>query len=202
MLGFERLKKFMGNKSEYRSAIRSRKLIRQAFMDILQECGSAKMTVTEIVRRADINRATFYAHYPDVQGVIDEIENEIIDKMFDVLRSAPQNDFLNDPKPLLVSIKSYVEDNIDSFRILVKANEALPFMEKMKIVFVEFMSGYEGLPADLRSDPRYPLRCMYFAGGLLSIYQQWLLGNLDCSLDTITVETGELIEYFASTVGK
>ena len=28
-----------------------------------------KITVTDIVTRADINRATFYAHYPDVRGV-------------------------------------------------------------------------------------------------------------------------------------
>ncbi|MBQ9733551.1 MAG: TetR family transcriptional regulator, partial [Clostridia bacterium] len=64
----------MGNKAEYRSALRSRRLIRDAFLALMQENGSAKMTVTEIVRRADINRATFYAHYSDVQAVISEIE--------------------------------------------------------------------------------------------------------------------------------
>ena len=192
----------MGNKAEYRSALRSRRLIRDAFLALMQENGSAKMTVTEIVRRADINRATFYAHYSDVQGVISEIENEIIGKMFDVLREAPQGDFLSNPKPLLDSIRVYVEENIDHFRILVKANEALNFMEKMKIVFVEFMLTYEGVPESIRSDPRYPLRCMYFAGGILSIYQQWLLGNLDCGLDTVSDETGALIEYFARSVGK
>ena len=192
----------MGNKAEYRSALRSRRLIRDAFLALMQENGSAKMTVTEIVRRADINRATFYAHYSDVQAVISEIENEIIGKMFDVLRTAPHGDFLSNPKPLLDSIRVYVEENIDHFRILVKANEALNFMEKMKIVFVEFMLTYEGVPESIRSDPRYPLRCMYFAGGILSIYQQWLLGNLDCGLDTVSDETGELIEYFARSVGK
>jgi len=191
----------MNSKAEYRSAIRSRKLIRDAFLDILQESGSAKMTVTEIVRRADINRATFYAHYPDVKGVVDEIENEIIGKMFDVLREAPQGDFLSDPQPLIESVSRYVEENISYFKILVKANEALPFMEKMKTVFVDFMRGYEGIPASIRLDPRFPLRCMYFAGGLLSIYQQWLLGNLNCSLSTLSDEVGELIKYFAENVG-
>lgn len=169
-------------------------------MGILQEGSSAKMTVTEIVRRADINRATFYAHYPDVQGVVDEIENEIIDKMFDVLRQAPQGDFFSDPQPLLGSINTYVEENIHFFRILVKANEALPFMEKLKLAFVDFMSSYESLPESLRADPRFTLRCMYFAGGLLSIYQQWLLGNLDCGLETISDEVGEFIGYFAQSL--
>ena len=187
----------MAGKAEYRSAIRSRRLIREAFMAILQESGTAKMTVTDIVRRADINRATFYAHYPDVQGVVDEIENEIIEKMFDVLLLSPHGDFFSDPKPLLKSVNSYVEENIAYFRVLVKANEALPFMEKMKVVFVDFMLSYTALPEELRRDPRFPLRCVYFAGGLLSIYQQWLLGNLNCGLDTVSAELEELIGYFA-----
>ena len=192
----------MSSKAEYRSAIRSRRLIREAFLAILQESGSARMTVTEIVRRADINRATFYAHYPDVQGVINEIENEIIGKMFDVLKEAPQGDFLSNPQPLIESVSRYVEENMAYFSILVKANEALPFMDKMKTVFVDFMRGYNGIPAAIRLDPRFPLRCMYFAGGLLSIYQQWLLGNLSCSMQVLSDEVGELIKYFAESVGR
>ena len=191
----------MSSKAEYRSAKRSRKLIRDAFLDILQENGSSKMTVTEIVRRADINRATFYAHYPDVKGVVDEIENEIIKKMLDVLKSAPQSDFFQNPAPLLHSVNSYVEENIDQFRILVKANEALPFMEKMKSVFVDFMSSYEMIPAEIRSDPRFSMRCIYFAGGIISSYQQWLLGTLECELEDLSRETENLLKFFRLSVG-
>lgn len=39
----------------------------------------------DIVTRAGLNRATFYAHYPDVRGVTEEIENELIAKMPEVL---------------------------------------------------------------------------------------------------------------------
>ena len=56
----------MAEKKEYRSAVRSRRMIRQAFMDLLHEKPLEKITATDIIRRADINRSTFYAHYPDV----------------------------------------------------------------------------------------------------------------------------------------
>ena len=58
-----------GQKAEYRSAIRSRRLIREAYTQLLKEKNLQKITVTDIVTRAEINRATFYAHYPDVRGV-------------------------------------------------------------------------------------------------------------------------------------
>ena len=49
-------------KAEYRSAIRSRKLINEALADLLTEKPLDKITVTDVVSRADINRGTFYAH--------------------------------------------------------------------------------------------------------------------------------------------
>ncbi|HNB53818.1 MAG TPA: TetR/AcrR family transcriptional regulator, partial [Anaerolineales bacterium] len=71
----------MGEKAEYRSSIRSKRLIRQAFVELLKEKDLEKITVTNIITRANINRGTFYAHYQDVRAVIEQIENEIIDKM-------------------------------------------------------------------------------------------------------------------------
>ena len=48
----------MAEKKEYRSAIRSRRLIRAALLELLQEKKFEKITVTDIVKRADINRST------------------------------------------------------------------------------------------------------------------------------------------------
>lgn len=84
----------MGQKAEYKSAIRSRRMIRTAYAELLKEKDLSKITVTDIVKRADLNRATFYAHYPDVRGVTEEIENEIIEKMMDILCEFQYTNFL------------------------------------------------------------------------------------------------------------
>ena len=63
----------MAERKEYRSAIRSRRLIHQAFLELLREKPFEKITVTDIVNRADINRSTFYAHYPDVRGLVEAL---------------------------------------------------------------------------------------------------------------------------------
>lgn len=46
-------------KAEYRSSIRSKQLINAALADLLQEKPLDKITVTDVVRRAGINRGTF-----------------------------------------------------------------------------------------------------------------------------------------------
>ncbi len=51
----------------------TRKVIRDALMELLKTKPYAKITVTEICRLAEINRGTFYIHYYDVDDVLDDI---------------------------------------------------------------------------------------------------------------------------------
>ncbi|PKO01498.1 MAG: hypothetical protein CVU43_12700 [Chloroflexi bacterium HGW-Chloroflexi-5] len=44
---------------------RTRALIQRAFMDLLEEKGFQSTTIQDITQKAEINRATFYAHFPD-----------------------------------------------------------------------------------------------------------------------------------------
>lgn len=53
-------------RKQNRSSRRSRRMIRQAFEERLREREFSKITVIDIVERADLNRPTFYAHYPDI----------------------------------------------------------------------------------------------------------------------------------------
>ncbi len=51
----------------------TRKVIRDALMELLKTKPYSKITVTEICRLAEINRGTFYIHYYDVDDVLDDI---------------------------------------------------------------------------------------------------------------------------------
>ncbi|MCL4528915.1 MAG: TetR/AcrR family transcriptional regulator [Chloroflexi bacterium] len=51
---------------------RTRQLIEQAFMEVINEKGFQEMTVRDITERAGINRATFYAHFQDKYGLLDQ----------------------------------------------------------------------------------------------------------------------------------
>jgi AcrR family transcriptional regulator len=44
---------------------RTRALIEQAFMELLEEKEFQSITVQDVTERAEVNRATFYAHFPD-----------------------------------------------------------------------------------------------------------------------------------------
>ena len=194
------MKERTSTKAEYRSAIRSRRMIREAYMELLKEKDLSKITVTDIITRADLNRATFYAHYPDVRGVTEEIENEIIEKMLEVLKEFQFTSFFRNPAPLLLKISRYLEEDTDFYRILVRANGSEIFMEKLKKVFSDHMLNDSDIPESMRQSKMVELRVCYFAGGIVNLYKQWFRGDLNCTLNDIALEVSKLLQLEAKEI--
>lgn len=184
----------MGQKAEYRSSIRSRRMIREVYTQFLKEKELSKITVTDIVTRADLNRATFYAHYPDVRGVTEEIEDEIIEKMIDVLKEFKFTSFFKNPAPLLLKLSRCLEKDDEFYRTLIRANGSEIFMEKLKNVFSDYMLNNSDIPVDMRHTKTVRLRVYYFAGEIINLYKQWFRGDLDCTLNDIALEISRLLQ--------
>ena len=109
-------------KAEYRSSIRSKQLINAALADLLQEKPLDKITVTDVVRRAGINRGTFYAHYMDISDVI----QHLIDKTFLHIRDNvfehpnPRSDY---PLALLQRIQMILEEDITFYQKIMSSRD-------------------------------------------------------------------------------
>lgn len=59
--------------------------IKSAFLELLQTKSFRQISVKELCEKAQINRATFYAHYASLPDLMDEIEYEECKQLFDVL---------------------------------------------------------------------------------------------------------------------
>lgn len=53
-------------------------VIRQSFLSLLKEQAVDKVTVADICRLAEINRATFYRHYENQYGILHELERDLL----------------------------------------------------------------------------------------------------------------------------
>jgi AcrR family transcriptional regulator len=55
---------------------RTRKLLEQAFMELMTEKGFQSITIQDVTERATVNRATFYAHFEDKFDLLDSYIRE------------------------------------------------------------------------------------------------------------------------------
>ena len=173
------------SKKEYRSAVRSRRMIQEAFERLLLEKEWQKITVTDIVSRADINRSTFYAHYPDVRGVIEEKLSQIVEC---TLEAAGQDvrSMLENPLPCLQSLSE-----------LLKKNEALcrrqddGMLERLRQMLEEmFMRRLmEILSTGNQAVDRATRRCIaFYLSGVFGYYLQLMRDGGDEPLEEISEE--------------
>ena len=176
---------------EYRSAIRSRKLIRAAFIGLLAEKNIEKITVVDVTQRADISRNTFYAHYADVYAVLAEIENSYVAELNAYLDDVIGKREIGNPMPLLRQIQRFIEQDIASNRLLLSNHSSLAFCEKLKRIFLErVLDNLQSVAVRDTSGFLIFVQCL--ACGFVDLYQKSITGETDDTLTEITDEVGRL----------
>lgn len=190
----------MAEKKEYRSALRSRRFIRQSFLELLKEKRLEKITVTDIVKRADINRSTFYAHYADVRALIEEIQQEFVEQSVSLLKGADFLSLLRDPIPFLKKWIEIANQNRVLYTILGKSSIATSSIEQFKLLLVEKAMNLPQIPEEIRQQKNYEIRINFFVGGIINVYQQYLVGNLDATTDEIIEDIAAILISSAPSV--
>ena len=179
---------------EYRSSIRSKNMIRQAFIELLAEKDVSKITVVDVVNRADLSRNTFYAHYTDVYAVLTDIENGFIAELNRFLDEAIHNEEIYNPLPLLKRIQAFIEHDIQSNRLLLTNKDAAAFCEKLKGMFMaRILNNLDTVNVKDPTGFLIFLECV--VGGFIGLYQKSLMGEIDLTLGEITEEINSVFVY-------
>lgn len=87
----------------------TRSRIKKAFTELVSEKGFNAITISDISRRAGINRGTFYLHFVDKQDLLEQLEEETIKDLANILLT---------PLPTSAHTDS---DDIFPFEVLRKA---------------------------------------------------------------------------------
>lgn len=182
-------------KQEYRSSVRSRRLIREAFAALLMEKELDRITVTDIVSRADINRSTFYAHYPDVRGLVDEKLREIVEETLDIYEKEMFS-LLEDPFPLLLRLSRCMEANYEICRYQERRTGTDEVLNLLRQLLEEmFVQKLGALLATGKTEiDRKISRCLaFYVGGVFSVYMQWFHSSEKEPLENLAAEAAEFM---------
>jgi AcrR family transcriptional regulator len=71
--------------------LRTRRLLRDAFIDLLEEMDLEKISVNRIAERATINRVTFYLHYRDIPDMLEKMADDMIEDINGIINDSPAN---------------------------------------------------------------------------------------------------------------
>ena len=193
MLDFERENMA---KAEYRSAIRSRELITSALIDLLQKKPIDKITVTDVVEKAQINRGTFYAHYVSIEDVLEHMISQRFMPIQEAL-SQQSHQLSNVIEILLHQIQKIIENEIVLFQKITQSN-AFPYLYHKFVIFVEeYMLQHEA-DYSFGNHDDYVFMIRFCAGGLSNLYYDWCTGKQEISLAELTTKATNMLNSIIS----
>lgn len=172
-------------KSEYRNAVRSRRLICDALLELLEEKPLEKITVTDIANRADVSRGTFYLHYESVSHVISELQDAYIDQM-DQFFSTLEIPFTVDNTIIITAecLKFIYQQNQAKYMSLI-FHEQVSFADKVCQNFQKRLLESKDMPQDEKTQKEIIVRSALLAHGMLGAFHATSTGMLDLSMDQL-----------------
>lgn len=144
----------------------SRERICNAMIDCLFQVSLDRVTVKMICAAADINRSTFYAHYPDPLSVYEQIEREAVDKMENHVASMKLNKITYNT--LLVQIFEYVKQNDRTILALLKTNSESFKRANLELLRKQGVWHFDEAITDLEYTEEY------FVSAIQSVIYKWL----------------------------
>lgn len=158
----------MDNRIKY-----TKMVIRQAFIKLLGERPVDKISVTEICKLAEINRATFYRYYENQYELLSTIQNEMMDEIQSTI--ADQTEDI-DSCIRLIFQKFY--ERRDEWMLLLGDNADTRFLTKIYRFFSEYFQ-------KKNSSEESRMRYQFLLYGISGLFDQWTKNGMKEPPDTM-----------------
>lgn len=167
-----------------RRILKTKKAIYEALVELMQKKKLNSITVTELAAAANINRKTFYTYYSTVNDVLDEGINELIVSLKDLMYAMSEDYNMLSPQTLFAFLNTIMSDADIVRDLFASDNGSLLFNRLQKALQETLLK--ELIDNDIKMNippEQYPLISNFVAGGMVSVYYEWITNPNDITLD-------------------
>lgn len=163
-------------KKEDLRVIKTKISIKESFIELVKKKGFNKVSVTDIVQKANINRNTFYLHYEDKEDLIKKLLDDSAMKIESFLGAADflkKTTFANISELQirwgLRSILKVMEEEIDFYKIVLTDESLQGYFDQIfdaikdKLAFLLVVN-----------NPKSNLVFEYTMSGIFGLIKQWI----------------------------
>ena len=175
-----------------RRVLYTKMFLKESLLDLMKEKPIDKITPTELCRKANINRNTFYTHYYTPRDVLTEIENDFSTQIIETLRSKFTADD-NDISQMLKEICNIIYTQREFCKVLLSENGDAAFLESTVLVGKRIiLDNWKAEGIDL-GENEMEMFFSFIVNGSTALIKKWAAMDMRESPEKIAI----LIERFA-----
>ena len=163
-----------------RSTRRTRSAIREALTEMLAVKPVGKITVQELIDKANICRTTFYAHYEDIYNLLSEVENDILSEIREGLEGLDQAPIrVEEQYPAIEAVVEVYARHEKLIRLLNGPNGDPAFDARLQDTIYEVTRQLRRIKeGDAFDEERHRLYSCYVISGGISVLNRMISANL------------------------
>ena len=167
----------VSQKKEDRRVRRTKKMLAQALVALLQQKQAKEITVRELTDLADMNRGTFYLYYKDIFDMLEKIEDGLFEALEEIVFLHEHDDVSQQTKPILLDLFRFIEDNQEMCRVLLSPHGDMNFLHRLNEVVREKCLQMWPNKED-KNDATFEYHYSFVVYGCVGVFRAWL--NSEC----------------------
>ena len=152
---------------------RTERILRETLLEMLQTRRIVDITTTELCRRADISRNTFYSHYTAVEHLYDDMENEFVRALMNAC------EITTDHEANVASLEHMLElirENRDLANALAQGHVITNFFRKLNPLVRQKIRGVElAMGGKDVGSSQFEALFLYIFSGARAVIVRWVL---------------------------
>nr|WP_255654242.1 TetR/AcrR family transcriptional regulator C-terminal domain-containing protein [Cohnella sp. REN36] len=159
-------------------------MLREAFVELLQEMEIDKITVNRLAERATINRVTFYLHYKDIPDMMDKMADEMVEDLSAILEQtvAGEDPTNGEEWPMMVHLLEHIAEQSKFYKVILSSRRAPVFTERLlkllsKMIQERFERS-EGNVGITRAGIQRDVAIWYGSSALIGTIVSWLRNDM------------------------
>lgn len=165
----------------------TKNIIKTTFLKKLEEKEINKITVSEICKEADVNRATFYRYYLDVYDLLVSIEAEFVDNLRLIFKEENYTVYSFALKVLNIFL-----ENKQILKVIFKSRSNINFMQEfLETAYEKCQNKWKSIDSNL-NDEQIELGAIYIFNGSLGIINYWVQNDFTSKPEDIAEIISEL----------
>lgn len=155
--------------------------IQRCFLEMLKKRPIEKISVGALCEEVDINRSTFYRHYPDLYALLDAIADDCYQELFRVPISSVDRSgsFEESGYNQILQMCELTEQKKDLYKLLLFGRTRTRLLEKIEDSLCQlYIQAHES--SNYLPSPETRLNYYYLVHGITGVWMNWLRD--DCVL--------------------
>jgi AcrR family transcriptional regulator len=178
--------------------VRTKRLLRDALTELMEEKGFEGITVRDLTEKAEINRGTFYLHYRDKYDLLEQSEEEILQAIEAITLGIDPKIALTytnqaEPFPVILKLFEFFQENASFMKVVLGPKGDPSFQVKLKgLIKKIFLQNVAQLLNSEKMMVPVEFFLSYVASAHLGVIQHWLENGMEKSPREMTLIAARL----------